>query len=190
MKLHDESCTNCISTEGEDVCFDSLGEMMDYGESRKPWYQKAWEAIYYPIYSFFYWGIWDKIRPGTLKHYYQRARYGYSYRDCWSVDWHLANIIPKMIRQLKQNTPVHPVDMTMDEWKDILDKIARAFELEYEILDNTLYDCKTKSNEQKVKQLIEKENHFEGCRIMTAEERKKKDEGWRLFKRYFHSLWD
>ena len=73
-------------------------------------YDKYLENVYYPIYRFFY-GIWDNIKPSNFKHWYQRARYGYSYRDCWSIDGHLADIIPKMINQLKENLHGVPGDI-------------------------------------------------------------------------------
>ena len=142
-------------------------------------YDKYLDKVYYPIYRFF-WGIWDKIKPSNFKHWYQRARYGYSYRDCWSIDWYLADIIPKMINQLKENLhgvpgdiadkyvaeDKHDIDMThaTAEWESILDKIANTFKLEYEILDS--------------------------CRTMTKKEEKSRDEGWKLFRKHFGNLWD
>ena len=136
-------------------------------------YDKYLENVYYPIYRFFY-GIWDNIKPSNFKHWYQRARYGYSYRDCWSIDWYLADIIPKMINQLKENLHGVPgefipedgevTDKEVDKWESILDKIANTFKLEYEIL--------------------------ESYRIMTKKEKKSHDEGWKLFRKYFGHLWD
>jgi hypothetical protein len=136
-------------------------------------YDKYLDNIYYPIYRFFY-GIWDNIKPSNFKHWYQRARYGYSYRDCWSIDWYLADIIPKMINQLKENLHGVPgefitedgevTDKEVDKWESILDKIANTFKLEYEIL--------------------------ESYRIMTKKEKKSHDEGWKLFRKYFGHLWD
>ena len=124
------------------------------------------DNIYYPIYRFIVLTIWDKIRPGTIKHYYQRARYGYSYQDCWSIDYHLADIIPKMLRDMKKTIHGCPGDIAekwtekdkedpdmihaMNEWEMILDKIANAFELEYEIIDHKLFDYKTKKQENKM----------------------------------------
>jgi len=163
--------------------------LFDKINSTDTWYQKTWEAIYFPIYRF-YFNIWEKIGPRAIKHYYQRARYGYSYRDCWSIDWHLAGIIPKMIRSMKKNLNGHPHGITEKEWGAILDTIASAFELEYEILDSVLYDCSTKKQEDHMKKLMKDNDSFEGCRIMTKKEKKTRDEGWKLFRKYFHTLWD
>ena len=168
-------------------------------------YDKYLDNIYYPIYRFFY-GIWDNIKPSNFKHWYQRARYGYSYRDCWSIDWYLADIIPKMINQLKGNLhgvpgdiadkyvaeDKHDIDMThaTAEWESILDKIANAFKLEYEILDSTLYDCADKKEEDKMKELMKETDYHTNCRIMTKKEKNSRDEGWKLLRKYFGSLWD
>ena len=153
-------------------------------------YEWYYDKIYLPIYRFVRWNIWEYIQPSNFKHWYQRARYGYSYQDCWGIDWHLANIIPKMIRDMKKNIHGHPGGITMDEWHDILDKIARAFELEYEILDSVLYDCPDKKHEDTMRAIIEGSDSFNGCRIMTQEEKDLRDEGWHLFKQYFYNLWD
>ena len=180
---------------------------MSYKEQiNEPWYEKAWAIIYYPLYRLFYREIWERIRPGALKHYYQRARYGYSYQDCWSIDWHLSNIIPKMLKQMKGNLNGCPseiaekwrkedkddVHMThaMKDWEGKLDTIQKAFELEYELLDGTLYNCTTKTQERRMKKLMQTTGHFEGCRIMTLKEKTTRDKGWKLFRQYFSNLWD
>ena len=158
----------------------TVEQLIEQKRTDSPWYERTWEFVYYPIYRFFYWRIWDNIKPSNFKHWYQRARYGYSYRDCWSIDWYLADIIPKMINQLKENLhgvpsdiadkyvaeDKHDIDMThaTAEWESILDKIANTFKLEHEILDS--------------------------CHTMTKKEKKSHDEGWKLFRKYFGNLWD
>lgn len=189
----------------DDKQFDTLEEMHEYYKSQEPWYEKAWNFVYLPVYRFFYWGIWDKIKPSNFKHWYQRARYGYSYRDCWSIDYHLSDIIPKMIREMRKDLNGCPgeivekwnggktdndMTMAMLEWETVLYKIADAFELEHEILDGVLYDCKDEESENKMRELMKKEGCFEGCRIMTQEEKDLRDEGWKYFRKYFYNLWD
>ena len=193
-----------FQVEGCDKQFDTMTEMHEYHKSIQPWYEKAWDFVYYPIYR-----VYDTIRnaigPRAIKHYYQRARYGYSYQDCWGIDYHLADIIPKMIRDMKENLHGCPGDiaekwnvnengddmsMAMNEWEMILDKIANAFELEYEILDHKLFDCVDEEHENQMKGLMAGKGYFEGCRIMTAEERVARDEGWVYFRQYFGNLWD
>jgi len=190
----------------KDTTYYTVEELIAQKNIHAPWYERAWYFVYYPVYRFFYWVIWDNIKPSNLKHWYQRARYGYSYRDCWSIDWYLADIIPKMINQLKENLHGVPSDiaakwakedkndddmkMAMYDWETILNRIANAFELEYEILDHTLFDCRNKTEEKRMKKLMEDKDTFEGCRIMTTKEKKARNEGWTLFRKYFYSLWD
>ena len=71
--------------------------------------------FYYPVRNFLRWKVWEPISPPMLKHYYQRARYGYSYRDNWSVDsWLLDGLVP-MIQQLKDRKIGAPRNMYKDE---------------------------------------------------------------------------
>jgi hypothetical protein len=100
MKIHDENCTNCCKTEGEKKCFDGIVEMLEYHKSQRRWYEVAWDFVYYPC-----WTAFDKVRyfPGTLKHYYQRAKQGYSYQDTWGIDYHLVTILIPMFESLKKD---------------------------------------------------------------------------------------
>ena len=189
----------------KDTTYYTVDELIAQKNINSPWYERAWYFVYYPVYRLFYWGIWDNIKPSNFKHWYQRARYGYSYRDCWSVDGHLADIIPKMINQLKGNLHGVPGDIAdkyvtenehdiemiqaTAEWESILDKIANAFKLEHAILDSTLYDCKNKKEENKIKDLMNNSSLWKNTHIMTKEEKKSRNEGWKLFRKYFGSLW-
>jgi len=190
----------------EDNAYYTVEELIEQKNIHSPWYERAWYFVYYPVYRFFYWGIWDHIKPSNFKHWYQRARYGYSYRDCWSIDYYLADIIPKMINQLKKNLHgvpgdiankyvtknEHDIEMTQAtaEWESILDKIANAFKLEYEILDSTLYDCADKKEEKFMKERMKEKDYYTNCRIMTKKEKNSRDEGWKLLRKYFGSLWN
>lgn len=43
-------------------------------------------------------------------YFVQRGIYGWSVRDCWSIDSHLSEIIPEMLRWLKENKQGVPTD--------------------------------------------------------------------------------
>ena len=65
-----------------------------------------------------------------LKHYYQRARRGYSYRDCWSLDSYLAEVIVGGIGVLREKSPGYPGNLqSMEEWDAILAQIQKGFSL-------------------------------------------------------------
>ena len=61
--------------------------------------------------------IIDKIKdfPRDLKHLYQRAKKGYSYRDLWSIDYWFMKIMPKMLTDFKKNLHGCPAQFTTHE---------------------------------------------------------------------------
>ena len=190
-RIHTEDHTDCISTEEDNYCFDSLTSMHNYYDSIKPWYKKIWEQCYYPVYRFFYWTVWDNIRPGTIKHLYQRMRQGWSYQDCWSIDWYIAEILPKMLRHLKKNNHGHPQGVTENEWHEILEAIAHGFDLQYQILEYKLFDFSNKKQKKVIKNMFHKNPKlYENCKIMTTKDRAAIKKSWRLFQKYFYNLWD
>jgi len=87
--------------------------------------------------------IIEKIKdfPRNLKHIYQRARKGYSYRDLWSIDYWFMEIMPKMLSDFKNNLHGCPAQFTtnddgtqnqdiekgMKEWEDIIDRMIFCF---------------------------------------------------------------
>jgi hypothetical protein len=101
------------------------------------------EFFYYPVRNFFRWKVWEPISPSTIKHYYQRARYGHSYRDTWDVDyWLIENLIPmiKILRDRNEGIPTtfikeedgveadgnptnHAIDLAGIRWRNTLGEI-------------------------------------------------------------------
>jgi hypothetical protein len=90
------------------------------------------------LYRFFY-----KIKefPRDLKHWYQRAKKGYSYRDLWSIDYWFMEIMPKMLADFKKNlhgcpsqftthadgTKYQDVDKGMKDWETVIDRMIFCF---------------------------------------------------------------
>jgi hypothetical protein len=88
--------------------------------------------------------IFHRIKeiPGDIKHIYQRATKGYSYRDAWDVDIWFMRIIPKILTDLKHDLRGCPSIFTNDEngkefqsvedgvkdWKNILDRMIFCFQ--------------------------------------------------------------
>ncbi|MCL2649488.1 MAG: hypothetical protein FWD60_00495 [Candidatus Azobacteroides sp.] len=97
------------------------------------------------LYRIFY-----KIKefPRDVKHIYQRARKGYSYRDLWSIDYWFMEIMPKMLTDFKKNLHGCPAQFTtnddgtqhqdiekgMKDWEDIIERMIFYFR---EMNDNT-----------------------------------------------------
>ena len=192
MKIHDKNCENCVSTVGEKECFSDFKEMMRYHKSQRNKVIALWEDyIYYPIYRCIVWKVWDKIRPGKIKHYYQRAKNGYSYQDCWSIDWYIADVLPKMIRTLKKNHHGHPQGLSEKEWDKILEDIAYGFDLQHEVLEHKLYDLANAKNKKIVQDMFDADSElYEECRIITKGEKVAIKRSWKLFQKYFYNLWD
>ena len=101
------------------------------------------EFFSYPVRNFFRWKVWEPISPSMIKHYYQRARYGHSYKDTWDVDyWLIDNLIPmiKILRDRNEGIPTtfikeedgigddgnptdYAVDLAGQRWRNTLGEI-------------------------------------------------------------------
>ncbi len=114
---------------------------------------------------------WPGDRLREVKWFIQRGRRGYADFDLWSLDWYLADWMPKALRQLKKNHNGYPgiEGANSDaEWKAILEKMARGFEAINKQSD-LLYGPSTKTYKKLQKTI---------------------DEGLGLFVKWYGSLWD
>jgi len=191
MKKHnDKTCKGCISTMGEDVCFDDLEEMMSYHKAQRNWFIAKWEDwIYYPFYHKIVNGWWEKIRPRTLKHYYQRAKQGYSYQDNWGIDYYMVETLLPMFENLKK---FHAgVSMQFYKKKDGVDKSGnptdKASEMAEQRLQNVygeiIYGLKCAKKVHKVDYNYRDEKEFKKLNIAIKR-------SFELIGKYFFSLWD
>lgn len=98
-----------------------------------------------------------------FSHRYQRARYGISDIDTWSLDNHLANVIALGTQTLKDGYG-YPARMeSQEEWHEILDRIHRAFS-NYDEIYGTNEEAEFRRDEVR--------------------------DGMDLLKEYFFDLWD
>ena len=78
--------------------------------------------------------------PSDIKHFYQRAKKGYSYQDVWSIHSWFEEVVPKMLAELKNNKRGCPVEFThnedgtekdfekaMEEWQNVLERMIFCF---------------------------------------------------------------
>ena len=123
------------------------------------------------IYYWFYRLWFNKIVyiPKEIKWFYQRGRRGYSDSDVWDFDNYLAKIISGGCKHLSEKANGFPMNVnSIEEWKDILDKINIGF-IEY----------------------IKIQDYEEEYKNMPPEEyNKKMDELFLLLRKYFSNLWD
>ena len=156
-------------------------------ESKKPllWHEK----IYYPIYRFFVWTVWDSIRPGTWKHWYQRARYGHSYQDNWSIDYFLIeNLIP-MLKKIRHDRTGTPMDFFrkkdgIDESGSPTDEAQDLADKRYdEVLDKMIYGLKCAK-------VIQDLDYDYKNNKRTKQMMKSVEKSFQLIGKHLFSLWD
>lgn len=122
----------------------------------------------------FWWKIVNKYDEvleilNTIKHWYQRAKNGYSYQDVWSLDSYLDEMLPKALRELAKVNNGYPQELeSLEEWNDILEEMVQGFEAHKKISELE-FDI---DNPKEYKEL---ENKFK--------------KGMKLFVRYYGSLW-
>jgi len=114
----------------------------------------------YKLLRFWKW-ITSDLWSG-LKWKLQRAQRGYSDNDVWGMNSYFAEIIPPMVRQMKEKGfgyPGHGRANTPEKWGAILEEIAQGFEA------------------------------FDG-EIGKLGDEEKFNKGMKLFVRWFNNLWD
>ena len=152
-----------------------------------------------------YWKHWTSLPAEIyewIRCFIQRGKQGYCYRDIWSIDCYLVEIIPPMIKRLKETTYGFPADLTEEKWIEILDKIILGFEAGKKIVDDANWVMNegsdmifVASEEHPNLKSIEftnpwTEDQIKHFRELDAQDRKNFDEGIELFHKYFFSLWD
>jgi hypothetical protein len=147
------------------------------------------EKIYYPIYRFFVLTIWDNIRPGIWKHWYQRARYGHSYQDNWSIDYFLIeNLIP-MMKKIRYNRTGTPMDFFrkkdgVDEAGSPTDEAQDLADKRYdEVLDKIIYGLKC------AKAINDLDYDYKDNK-RTKQMMKSVEKSFQLIGKHLFSLWD
>lgn len=102
-----------------------------------------------------------------LKYFFQRGLYGYSESDVWSLDAYLCTWLPSAIMELRDQSHGCPQDLEMEEWKEILRRIAKGFEAKNQLIESV-------DHSKKEEELLEEQ--FQ--------------EGMKWFVKYFTHLWD
>lgn len=82
--------------------------------------------------STFFWN--DNICPDMLtddrqkKWKKMRRKYGFDSRELWALHDTIACFIYPRLKYFRDAGPGHPIDLTDDEWMEILDKMIWSFE--------------------------------------------------------------
>ena len=89
---------------------------------------------------YFFPRLFNEVKYQT-KWAFQRVFRGYDDRWYWGLNGELDRVIPKCVRHMKENCSGCPDEYYKDDckkWEDILEKIARAFELDRRIINSTM----------------------------------------------------
>lgn len=104
-----------------------------------------------------------------LKYGIQRAIWGFSDRDNWSIDGFLLQILPRMLKNLRRNTHGYPMGLSAKKWDKTLSEMQEGFIANRKIC-NLEYNFR---NKKRQKELL-----------------RKSDKGLKLFAKHFNHLWD
>jgi hypothetical protein len=151
----------------------------------------------------------------TCKWAYQRLTRGWDDRAAWSIDWWLDNMMPGVLRLLKEKkhgTPISMFDgLTMDEdgnpshesheiasarWDAVMDKMIAAFEAHHR-MDEGLYEEELGEYPLRRPEGVSREDwkaasddRFKASRLLEERDQKIFEEGMKLFVEHYGSLWD
>lgn len=64
-----------------------------------------------------------------IKNFIQRGKHGISNQDVWDFDYYHARLMSRSINKLIENQTKIPLDMSREEWNNILRKIRYGFDL-------------------------------------------------------------
>lgn len=166
----------------------SLEALFRHLENRK-WYEKLYDRIYGIIYR-----LPQNTRHllRSIKSYFIRGKRGWAPMDTWSLDAYLAEVIRDSVTHLRNTACGHPSDLSsMDEWHEILDKIAWSFDFAVKVIDCDIHYFEKDGFESEERYEEVKESVSRACRghVATEEEIAKYKEGFELFQKYFMALW-
>lgn len=110
----------------------------------------------------------------SIREFLERGQKGYCYKDLWSFDSFLSDLLVRGLTELKQNCHSYPNDIDdWDEWMLILDEMIECF----------------KEQERRIETNIS--GDIVGVWKKRREHQKKKlHRGLELLERYYYDLWD
>ena len=132
-----------------------------------------------------------------IKWFAQRGKRGWADCDWWGMDYYLTSIIVPMLKELKKHTHGHPGGISsLEEWKEILNKMTLGFEASKRIAD-----CKNWVMNEGNEMFTDEKGYIQFKNPWTPEQIKnfklldKKDDktyqdGMKLFSKWFLNLWD
>lgn len=182
------------------ISYKTFDEIMEDLNKKEVWYKDLYLTIRVRIEQFF-----DVPRDvyRFFKKGIQRWARGWSDEDVWGLSNYLSNIIPTMIKRLKETKQGIPcivgkmeTDKEMKEaekrWDEILDNIIYTFETSKKIANSELayFEKWSQKKCDKYNKIWVDWKYEPKPRAMTKEECRKYEEGWKLLQRFYFNLWD
>ncbi len=166
------------------------------------------QKTYYAVRRFFSNAIdFPRDLYYNIKYAYQRVVRGWSDRDTWSIDNHLATIIPEMMRHLKKTKHGIPArcfdepysdtwskeaeEKAIAKWDEVLDTIIYTFDTYKLMSEHNLIMVKNEEEKKSMQEFCDKMNKkYPGHRLMTNVEIERYEQGWKYLQEYWGSFWD
>lgn len=76
-----------------------------------------------------------KNQRRRVMRFYQRGRKGYSTVDVWGFDSYLIDVIAGGCAELRRINHGHPMELTSEQWVDILDRICTGMNAGRQLID-------------------------------------------------------
>jgi len=202
-----------VNKEEKIYRYESVEQMeAEFEKDKTPWDR----FILNPKMNWLRWLIYNaKDVPAEIKYWtrekYQRAVRGWSVSDAWGMNTYLATIIVDMLRYLKKNKHGYPIccgedrnkdysklsdnydERNQKKWEWILDEMIWTFETVLKTLDHDWILLDDRKHEKKMQKFCDKMTALypdTDYHVMTKEESARYRNGWKLFQKYFVSLWD
>ncbi len=191
----------------------SIDELFE--EKNDPWYTRAYRGV--RRFWLNHWLCNPRDAYYGAKYAYQRLARGWDDRVVWSIDWWLDEIMPPILRKLKEDkngipselfeglptVPDKPWNHTEEAygmaeklWDGILEKMIAGFEASRRIKEGTYeeelgpYPLRRPKGVSKEDWGKIREDHFEASQLLRERDEKIFKEGFALFAEFYHSLWD
>lgn len=162
----------------DNILDDLLGKVL-----RRPWYIKLYHKIKFSFQRFTYY----------IKSKMETCKYGFPLHQSYSfLEWHSQAVVPRL-KKLKETTHSTPMDLTEQQWGDILDKIIWAFEKFDEVpkpIYSDDYDHRYKVEDSpygKTYIPMNKTGTIDWSPVRDHD--KKVNKGLDLFAKYYRDLW-
>lgn len=137
----------------------------------------------------------------TLKHWYQRIKYGISFKDIQHPAQYFSKTIVRMSSMLANSERYvelyesynDPQIETMlhQEWNTVLKIIQMGFLVEQDIAEGNFIDTFNDSPEKRIlfaQHMKEHPDQFEGVSFLQKHDKELKDRAWYYLKNLFHEL--